>query len=362
MWPFRKKAERRSLFNIGGYAPGAFAGATANSAQQLSAVWACIRLLSDSLSTLPLDVFRDGPNGREPLELPPVLVSPAADWTMQQWLEGQVRSLLLDGNGYALVVARDATMRPSQLEPLDPGGVTVAYEGGRLVRRVNGKQVDRADLWHLRAFCQAGSPVGLSPIAHARMGINLGLSAEEFGWRFFASGSLMGGLLETDQELEDDDAEALKARWNDKLAGLGKAHEIAVLDRGAKYRPITLPNDQAQFLETRKFQVAEICRLFGVPPEMIAADSGDQSTYANIEARSLYFATYALRPWLVKLETALGTLLPRGQYVRFNSGALLKTTLLQRYQAHQIALAAGFMTVAEVRRLEDLPPIEQAAA
>jgi HK97 family phage portal protein len=360
MWPFRKKVEQRSLFNIGGYAPSAFAPPT-TAAQQLSAVWACVKLLSDSLSTLPLDCFRDGPNGREPLPLPPVLVEPAAGWTMQEWLDAAMRSMLLTGDSWAQVFRDPITESPVQLEPLDPSVVSVRVEDGAVVYRVNGHKVDRTDLWHLRAFCQAGSPVGLSPIASARMGIALGLAAEEYGWRFFASGSLMGGILETDADLTQEQAEALKLRWTGKLTGIAKAHEIAVLDRGAKYKPVSLPNDQAQFLETRKFQVAEICRLYGVDPSMIGLDQTTSHTYTSTEQRSIEFATYALRPWLVKLETALGTLLPRGQYVRFNSGALLKTTLLQRYQAHQIALAAGFMTIAEVRALEDLPPLEQAA-
>jgi HK97 family phage portal protein len=134
-----------------------------------------------------------------------------------------------------------------------------------------------------------------------------------------------------------------------------------VLDNGAKYKPITIAPEESQFLETTKANVAAVARIYGVPPEMIAGEVGNSLTYANVEQRSLDFLTYGVTPWLVRLERAISALLPRGQFVKFNAGALLRTTTKARYEAHEIGIRAGFLTVNEARALEDLPPLEEAA-
>jgi HK97 family phage portal protein len=365
-WPFGRRRELRQQMTLeqllAESAPPTWAGVPVNadSAQRLSTVWACVRLLSDTVSTLPVDTYRRG--DRTPLEPPAVLVTPAAGWDLSGWLEANVRSLLLRGNSYSLVVDRGADLRPSQVEPVHPDamGVRITAEG-MVEYRFRGKPWPAEDVLHIKAYRMGGLPVGLSPVEYARQGIGLALAAEEYGARLFGMGSLMGGVLQTDAELDENEAKALKDRWREKVAGLAKAHDIIVLDSGAKYVPISIPPDQAQFLESRKFQVAEIARIFGVPPEMVAAEAGNSLTYANVEQRSIDFLTYGLRPWLTRLEHALGSLLPRGQYCKFNAAGLLRTDLKTRYQSYKLALEGGWLTLDEVRELEDREPLRRAA-
>jgi HK97 family phage portal protein len=162
------------------------------------------------------------------------------------------------------------------------------------------------------------------------------------------------GVLTSDQDIKQDRADQLKARW--RAAHQGN-REIAVLGQGAKFQPVTIPPEQAQFPETTQANVRTICRYFGVQPELIGADSGNSLTYANVEQRALDFLTFGLRPWLVRLETALSALLSSTTTVKFNAAALVRTDLLTRYQAHESAIRAGWKLRSEVRDLEDLPPI-----
>ncbi len=369
MWPFKKRAEQRAASDPQ-YRPGPWALAggapslaglaiTTNNALAFSAMWACVSLIAGSVSTLPLDLYRAG--SREPLPLPGVLTDPAAGWSGPEWREAVMRSLLLRGNAYGLVVARDATLRPSQIELLHPDLVSATYEDSRLVYRIRGRIVDSADIWHARAFTMPGQPTGLDPVGYAREALGLGLAAESYGALMFNQGSLLDGILETDHELTPEQAEALKLRWRDKVTGLVHAHEVAVLDSGAKFRPLQLTPEQALFIESRKFQAAEIARLFNVDPAMIGIEQTTSHTYSSPEQRNTEYVRFCLAPWLVRLETALGQLVPRGQYLKFNPNALLRATTLDRFTAYEKALAAGWMTVAEVRALEDLQPLEAAA-
>jgi HK97 family phage portal protein len=362
-WQFGRRLKQRQQMTLDKLlaesSPPTWAGVLVGTdqAMRLSAVWACVRLLADSVSTLPVDVFQRGQ--RAPLEPPPLLVAPAAAWALHDWLEAVMRSLLLRGNAYGLVVARGTDLRPTQVELIHPDqmGVRVTDEG-LIDYRLGGKPLAPEDVWHVKAYRMAGLVVGLSPVEYARQAIGLGLAAEKFGAQFFGDNATPGGVLETDVDLDDDAAADLKERWK---ALLGNRRDIAVMDNGLRFRQVTIAPEEAQFVETQKLNVASIARVFGVPPEMIAGDVGNSLTYANVEQRALDFLTFGLRPWLVRLEAAVGSLLPQGQYLRFNSGALLKATLKDRYEAHEIGLRAGFLTVNEVRELEDRPPLEDAA-
>jgi HK97 family phage portal protein len=319
-------------------------------------------LLAGSISTLPVHTYREGE--REPLATPPLLRQPAARTSLPDWLHQVMVSLLLRGNAFGIVTARSgATMLPAQVELVSPDQMAVRLgEDGRVEYRLGGRLVDDpADVWHLKGFSLPGSLEGLSPISYLRQGIGLAVAAEEYGARLFGSGSLMSGVLQTDQDVGETEAEALKARWREKVGGLGNAHEVAILDRGLKYQPISISPADSQLLDSRKFSVLEICRAFGVPPELVAADTGGSHTYRTTEQESLRFLKFGLAPWLVRLETAIGALLPARQYVKFSAGALLRTDLLTRYQSYKLALEGGWLTLDEVRALEDRPPLETAA-
>ena len=337
------KRQDRALFNVGDAWPGpaSVAGVRVNtdSAQRLSAVWACVRLLADVISTMPVDAYRQG--SREPIDpRPSILVTPAASTPMHDWLAQVVRSLLLAGNAWGLVTDRaGAGLRPSRIELLDPARVTVQVDRNvEVIYRLDGLEIDRDELWHLRAYPVAGQVLGLSPIAYAMQSIGLGLAAEQFGAKFFRDGATPSGVLTSDQRLNREQAQELSTAWH--IAHQDK-RKTAVIGSGTKWQAVSVAPEESQFLDTLQFNVTQVCRIYGVPPEMIAAASGDSSTYANVEQRSLDFLTYTIGPWLARIETALTDLVARGSYVKFNTGALLRTDLKSRYESYEIALRSG---------------------
>lgn len=321
-------------------------------------MWACVRLLADTVSTLPVDVYRRG--ARDPLPTPPLLQEPAAGTPRHEWLEAVMRSLLLRGNAYGLVTARSgSTLLPAQVELVNPDHVNVRLdEDGRVEYRIGGQTLAREDVWHVRAHVTPGQPTGLSVVEYARQSIGVGLAAEKFGAQFFGDHATPSGVLSTTQHLTQQQANTLTEQWK---ALHGGKRRVAILTGDLKFTPVSIRPDESQFIETSGFNVRQVCRMFGVPPEMVGAESGGSLTYANVEQRNLDMLRYCVGPWLVRLETALSALLPRQQFVKFNANALLRSDTKTRYEAHEIALRAGFLTVDEVRDLEDLPPLGGAA-
>jgi HK97 family phage portal protein len=333
----------------------------ADSALRLSAVWGCVRLLCDVVSTLPLHAFRAG--SREPLDPPPVLLNrPSADLEeMPEWLWAGLASALLRGDTFGLIVARaGASMRPAQIELLHPDRIGVKILADRSTEwRLDGRRIEYDDLWHLRGYPFPGNPLGLSPIAYAAGSIGLGLAAQKYGGQYFADAATPSGILVSDQFLTDEQAGAAHERW---MAMRRNRRDIAVLGGGTKFQPISIAPEESQFLETQKFTVAQICRIFAVPPEMVASESGASLTYANVEQRDLSLLKYAAAPWLTRFERKLTRAMPRGTYVKFNAAGLLRTDTLSRYQAYELGLKNGFMTVEQIRELEDWEPIPAGTA
>src|SRR5918993_1599408 len=353
-WPWQR--HDRALFQVGDIPLSTtYAAVPVNpsTAMQHSAVWASVNLIAGSISTLPLAAYRDGE--RDPLPaLPPILRAPSAGWSLPDFLYATLQSLLLRGNAYGLIVDRaGAGLLPSQVELLAYERVGVQVDG-RVIWRIDGQEVDPASIWHVRAYPAAGQVLGLSPIGHARQAVGLGIAAERYAAKFFGESAIPSGVLTTDQDIKDDRAANLKARW--KQAHHGN-RDIAVLGSGAKFQSVSIAPEEAQFLETTQANVRTIARYFGVQPELIGADSGNSLTYANVEQRALDFLTFGLRPWLVRLEGALSALLSSTTTVKFNAAALVRTDLLTRYQAHESAIRAGWKLRSEVRELEDLPPV-----
>jgi HK97 family phage portal protein len=220
--------------------------------------------------------------------------------------------------------------------------------------RLGGELQDPAAVWHVKAFAFPGLLVGLSPIEYARETIGLGLAAEKFGAQFFGGAAVPSGVLTSDQRITSEQAIDAKERW--KALHKGK-RDIAVLGDGVKFQPITIPNDQAQFIEVQQFNVNAIARLFGIPGEMVGGQTAGPLAYSSPEMRSTDFLTFTLRPWLYRVERAVTRLLPRTQQARFNAGGFVRVTLKDRYEAHEIGIRAGWLLRSEVRELEDRPPI-----
>jgi HK97 family phage portal protein len=331
---------------------------TIESALRLSTVWGCVRLLADSVSTLPLAVYRG--DDRDPIGTPPLLQRPSADFPeLADWLWAIMASLLLRGNAWGVITGRSgSTLLPAQVDLVHPDRVAITTEQGRRVIRIGGQEYDREDLFHVKAFPWPGQLEGLSPIAYAREAIGLGLGAERYGARFFAGADLPIGFLETDQDVNQLTADKLRARWRQLARGSwdGK-RDIAILGNGARFRPLAIAPEEAQFIATQKFSVSTICRFYGIPPEMMAGETAGHEAYTSPEMRGTDFLTFTLRPWLTRVERAVSGLLPSTQAAKFNAGGMVRATLRDRYEAHKVAIEAGFLTVNEVRELEDRPPL-----
>jgi HK97 family phage portal protein len=328
---------------------------TVESALRLSTVWGCVRLLADSVSTLPLHVYRG--DDRDPIPTPPLLQRPSADFPeLADWLWACMASLLLRGNCWGLVTdRRGAGLLPSQVDLVHPDRVTVTTNGdGLRVIRMGGVEQNPADIFHVKAFPWPGQLEGLSPIAYAREAIGLGLGAERYGAKFFGDSAVPSGVLTTDQHIKRADAIDLQENWRTRHQG---RRDIAVLGGGARFQAITIPPEEAQFIATQKFSVSTICRFYGVPPEMVAGETAGHEAYTSPEMRGTDFLTFTLRPWLLRIERAVSGLLPSTQTAKFNAGGFVRATLRDRYEAHKVAIESGFLTVNEVRELEDRPPL-----
>ena len=312
---------------------------TGETALKLSAVWACERLLADTISTLPIDVYRS--DSREPLDKSAILLRPAAGMDFGEWVWCLLFEALTSPAAWCLVTDRTGPgLRPSQLEPLGRGRVTVTNEpdrGGRVrtVHRLDGRQVDADSLWRFRLYPMAGTPAGLDPIGFAAETVGQALAAQRYGAQFFGDSAIPSMALISEQSISRQQALDAKAMW--EAAHKGK-RGTAVLGNGLTPKPLTVPPEASMFLETQRFGLQSVARYFGVPPEMIGSDSGNPKTYASLEMRNQAFLTFGVGPKIARLETALNALLPGRQFSKFNTGALLRTDLETRYNSYAVAL------------------------
>jgi HK97 family phage portal protein len=339
---------------------------TEDTAMQLIAVAACVRILSDAVSGLPFDAVRANGVVRKTIEPPPTIVADpfggANDtrYPTRRLGLGQVMvSLLLRGNAYLLVVARDSLGRPVRLRVLHPDRVDCEFnESGERVYQIDRKPVDSSDIVHLIGMCFPESPTGISVISHARQAIGLGLAAEEFGARFFGSGAHMTGIVHVPGDLDKERARQLKESFTASHGGLKNAHTVGILSGGAEWKPISVTPDDAQFLGTRAAQNLDIATLFGIPPHMLGQVDKTTSWGTGIEQQGLGFLAYTLSPWLGRIEDAWSAMLPKPHTARFNADALLRTDAAGRYAVYGAARSAGILTQNEIRALENFPPVD----
>ncbi|WP_060952401.1 phage portal protein [Streptomyces hygroscopicus] len=357
-WPFRRKEQQRAItyqdvWGSGGD-PAVLRGDSQERALRLAPVYAATRLLADSVASLPTKSYRTAGEARRPIPSPPLLVRPAAVGTRFDWLHRAMTSLTLRGNAYGLIVAWDRTGWPSQIEWLHPDDVDVEDNlAPRPVWYYKGRRLDEGQMFHVPAYTLPGQILGLSPIRQFALTTDTGLLAQQFGRDWFANGSTPAGVLETDREVAAEAATILKARFKEAADG----RDIAVLGLGTKYRPISVPAEESQFLETIKASANQIAAIYGVPPEKVGGTTGNSLTYTTVELNSLDLLTWTLRPWLARLEEAFSLLRPPDESVKFNADAMLRTDTLTRYQAHAIARRIGLNSIDELRALEDEQPL-----
>ena len=336
---------------------------TPTTALGVPAALRAVTLLSGAVASLPLKVYRRTSDGREPAadsmaykllhEAPNPMQTP---FTFKELI---MNHLLLSGNFIAYIDWQGG--KPAALWPMDPAAVTIDQDRdtGAVTYRVStakGQQILRPnEVLHILGMTLDGVR-GLSPITLARESLGGAIAELEHGQSFFKNGAAVGGVLEHPGHLGPEAAETLRQSWRDKYSGPNNAGKVAVLEEGMEFKPVALSNKDSQWLESRQVSVLDVARIFGVPPALLG--HLEKASYSSQEAQNLEFLTHSLRPWLSRIEQAVNRAILGGDlYAEFTTGDMVRTTLDKRYNAYRVALAAGFMTVNEVRQLENLPAV-----
>lgn len=331
----------------------------------LVSVYRAIDIITSAVAQLPLRVERHGVEVPAS-EIPDIIKAPSLSFTRSDFLEQIALSLAVTGNAY--ILAKRIGGKIVELVVLNPHEVLPTQDetSGVITYSYRGRDYSQADIQHLKFMVLPGSLKGLGAIQAARAEIQGAINLRDYAAQWFNGSGQPSGILSTDQALTADDAKQIRDTWNNIDPATGKPlpvtanpSNIKVTGKGVKYEPIVLSPRDAQFIESRNFNTLEIARLFGIPATlMLTATEGSSMTYSNVEQDWLGFVRFTLTKYLRKIEEALSAFTPRGQAVRFQISALLRSDTLTRYQAHQIALTAGFMTLNEVRAIESLPPLE----
>lgn len=351
---------------------------TERTAMQTTAVYACVRVLSEAIAGLPLNLYRYTPDGGKEKAINHPLYNllhdaPNPEMTSFIFRETLMSHLLLWGNAYAQII-RNGTGRPIALYPLLPSKMDVSRAAnGQLIytyskdsdefgadNRCQQIVLSQDEVLHVPGLGFDGL-IGYSPIAMAKNAIGMSLAAEQYGALFFANGATPGGILEHPGIVKDP--VKLRESWHAQFSGTNR-HNVAVLEEGMTFQQLSIPPDQAQFLETRKFQIDEIARIFRVPPHMVG--DLEKSTFSNIEQQSLEFVKYTLNPWCVRWEQAMNQqlVLPseRSQvFTKFNVDGLLRGDYQSRMNGYAIGRQNGWLSANDIRELEDMNriPAEQ---
>lgn len=347
---------------------------TERSAMQMTAVYSCVRVLSEAVAGLPLHLYKYRSDGGKEKALKHPLYfllhdEPNPEMTSFVFRETLMTHLLLWGNAYAQVI-RNGKGEVVALYPLMPNRMSVDRdENGRLYYKyyrgndeaIRNKEYEVVlspyDVLRIPGLGFDGL-VGYSPIAMAKNAIGLAIATEEYGAKFFANGAAPSGVLEHPGTLKNPDK--VRESWNATFGGSHNANKVAVLEEGMKYSPISISPEQAQFLETRKFQINEIARIFRVPPHMVG--DLEKSSFSNIEQQSLEFVKYTLEPWLVRWEQSMvRSLLTANEkqeyFIKFNVDGLLRGDYASRMSGYATARQNGWMSANDIRELENLDRI-----
>ena len=347
---------------------------TERSAMQMTAVYSCVRILAEAIAGLPLHLYtykEDG--GKEKAIGHPLYLllhdEPNPEMSSFVFRETLMTHLLLWGNAYAQII-RNGKGEVVALYPLMPNRMTVDRDSsGQLFYSYQMNNSDAptmktgtvilkpSDVLHIPGLGFDGL-VGYSPIAMAKNAIGLAIATEEYGAKFFSNGATPGGLLEYPGTVKDPDR--VRESWNKGFSGSQNAGKVAILEEGMKYTPISIAPEQAQFLETRKFQINEIARIFRVPPHMVG--DLEKSSFSNIEQQSLEFVKYTLDPWVVRWEQSLSRALftpeeKKQYFFKFKVEGLLRGDYQSRMNGYATARQNGWMSANDIRELANLDRI-----
>ena len=340
------------------------AGVTINqdNSLRIATLYACVRLLSDTVSTLSADTYRRVNGVRVPFRPRPLwLDSPDPDLanTRDDFVSQIMVSLLLDGNAFIHIVRNAGDI--VALVVIDPMRV--------LVRRNPDHQVEyalkdtnvvfaREDVLHITEMRKPGALRGISRIDQLKEALGLTAALDDFAARFFGQGSTTSGIIEVPGSLTREQAKDLIDAFEEGHRGLSQAHRPGVLFGGAAFKKTGVDPNEAQMIESRRAQVEEVAKAFRVPLHMLSTAIPGAMSYASVEQNAIQFATYTIRPYVAKIENALTTLLPSGVFVKFNMDSILRGDIQTRFSAYSTGTQAGFLSVNDIRRLEDLSPVD----
>ena len=359
-------------FFLGGSTSGK--AVTERSAMQMTAVSSCVRILAEAIAGLPLHLYRYTPDGSKvkAVDHPLYLLlhdEPNPEMSSFVFRETLMTHLLLWGNAYAQII-RNGKGEVVALYPLMPNRMSVDRDAhGQLyytytrasdeAKTMTGTTVllPPSDVLHIPGLGFDGL-VGYSPIAMAKNAIGLAIATEEYGAKFFANGAAPSGVLEHPGTIKDPSR--VREAWMSQFGGSANSGKVAVLEEGMKYTPISISPEQAQFLETRKFQINEIARIFRIPPHMVG--DLEKSSFSNIEQQSLEFVKYTLDPWVIRWEQSIQRALLRPEekkryFAKFNVEGLLRGDYQSRMNGYAVARQNGWMSANDIRELENLDRI-----
>ena len=327
----------------------------------MPALYACVRLIADNLASLPLKMYIKPPGSVHAARYdgPSIFDKPSVTGTLYDWLFVAMTSLLLHGNAWGYITGRDGYGYPTGIEWIPPEDVAVMDDETQpwnpLRARIYayGRLMDRSELFHVKAFSLAGRTEGVSPLRAFALTVTAGLEASRYGTSWYASGGFPPGTFQN-QEIEIDADQAEQIR--EMLTSAMRRRQPLVYGRDWDYKPVVVPPSEAQFLDATQMNATQLAAVYGLPPDRVGGKTGDSLHYSTQEQSALQIIE-ALRPWLVRLETAFYDLIPANRYVRFNSDALLKTDLKTRTEIYHLQRSMGLRNVDEMRELEDLEPL-----
>lgn len=373
--------ERRNAFFGGGdpYALGAIpppgytgsstagVSVTQQSSLELTDAYACISLLEDDISMLPIDTFRRADKERSPISAPTIVADPDPEVEQWEWVARAVGSLATAGNVYGYLYDRDRRGYPQRNKLIPPRECKLQRNrgSGKIELKVQSAELGNeilpaSEFMHIPLAVIPGRLDGLSPIEANRRSIGLSIATEDFGAQWYGDSAMPSSIFESDDEVSDDYARKVVARF---VASNGGRRRPVFFGGGLKWKSIQISPNESQFLETRKLNTEQIARIWRVPPHMI----GDISNHASqgggkgIEDQAIGYVVHTLGPYMTRIERALSSrkISPQGQYCKFNVGALLRGDTVNRYTSYAIARQWGWMSVNDIRRLEDQEPLDE---
>lgn len=361
----------QTIFGSGDFADiQTLSGTVVNSdtAMQVNAVFSAVSLISDTIATLPVDAHIRSQGSRFPLRPRPMWVTkPDVDTTKEAFYGACIVSLLLDGNIFVRKF-RNAKGEIVNLNVLNPADVEIKRNGlGRVMFNVKGagKSLTADEVIFIPDVVRPGMIRGISRVDALQENFGLARALEHYASRFFGSGTQTSGVLEVPGNLTAEQAKMMQEAFDSRHKGWAKAHKTAIITGGAQYKPTNVPNDQAQFLDSRRMAVEDVARAFNIPPHLLGLPG--TNTFASVEQNNIAFVTHTLRPIAQKLEGAFSAVLAEevGQeaaFIKFSLDGLLRADINSRTEAYTKGLNAGYYKINDIRRFEDLEPIKDPTA